>query len=103
VQNNYSKLSGTEQMVITSSTPAEAYNLWQSDNWSWYEAQRQVLLKSIRAGRVEQVRLPQLQYIYFVETHLRPLFNEDVSDRELFQRHDQNLIDAVIDLMALID
>jgi hypothetical protein len=61
-----------------------AIALWESKDWHTYKTTRDSLLTLIRSGRADDVGIDQLQFIYFVNTHLRHRFSTPMSDAVLF-------------------
>jgi len=51
-----------------------AIALWKEKDWQTYKAARDTLVALMRAGRGNEVQRPQFQFIYFVNSHLRPRF-----------------------------
>lgn len=47
-----------------------AVALWEAKDWATYKTTRDVLLDLIRSGRSNEVGIEQMQFIYFVNTHL---------------------------------
>lgn len=62
-----------------------AIGLWNDKDWHTYRSMRDVLLALIRSGRGDEVKLPQMQFMYFVNSHLLPCWRYPVSDRKMFE------------------
>lgn len=61
-----------------------AIKLWKSKDWLVYSRVRDTLIALIRCGRGEEVKLPQMQFIYFVNTHLRTRYPDRMPDWKMF-------------------
>jgi len=59
--------------------------LWEEKDWKTYKATRDVLLALIRAGRGNEVQRPQLQFMYFINSHLRPRFPNFIPAWRMFK------------------
>lgn len=63
-----------------------AIELWKAKDWPTYSRTRDVLIALLRAGRGDEVQLPHLQFIYFVNTHLQRHTCGYMPDRTVFAR-----------------
>jgi hypothetical protein len=72
------------QMALGSANVDVAIELWRAKEWVVYSRIRNVLLGLIRGGRGDDVRIPHMQFIFFVNTHLYPRFPELWSDQRMF-------------------
>lgn len=61
-----------------------AIRLWKSKDWITYSRVRGILIALIRGGRGDEVGLPQMQYIFFPNTHLYPRFPDSWPDQRMF-------------------
>jgi len=61
-----------------------AIALWKAKDWTTYKTLRDTLLRVIRSGRGDEVGIRQMQFIYFINTHLRHRFAREVSDQTMF-------------------
>lgn len=61
-----------------------AIALWEAKDWRTYKTTRDALLSLIRSGRGGEVGIKQMQFIYFVNTHLRTWFALPTSDQQMF-------------------
>ena len=61
-----------------------AIALWEAKDWQNYNATRDTLLTLIRSGRGNKIDIEQMQFIYFINTHLRHRFRSPLTDRRLF-------------------
>lgn len=61
-----------------------AIALWETKDWPTYKTTRDMLLALIRSGRGNEVGIGQMQFIYFVNTHLRHRFVLPMSDQRIF-------------------
>ena len=77
------KLREHESIAREACTPEHAFQLWWNSNWTWYDLCRQSLLNALREDR-EKISLSNIQFIYFIQTHIRPHFEEVMSDEEVF-------------------
>jgi hypothetical protein len=59
--------------------------LWNERDWRTYVDVRDSLLTLLRSGRKEKMTMEHLHFIYFVNTHLRPRFSSDSSERKMFE------------------
>jgi len=62
-----------------------AIALWKEKDWQTYKATRDVLLALIRSGRGSEVQRPQFQFIYFINSHLRPRFPNFIPAWKMFR------------------
>lgn len=62
-----------------------AIALWEAKDWQTYKATRDALLTLIRSGCGDQVSIEQMQFIYFIITHLRPRLPGLRADSVLFK------------------
>lgn len=62
-----------------------AITLWEAKDWQTYKATRDALLTLIRSGRGDEVGIEQMQFIYFINTHLRPRLPGLKADSILFK------------------
>jgi hypothetical protein len=79
----------TEQQIQAALDAANidtAIDLWKAKDWPVYSRTRNVLVALLRAGRGEEVKLSQLQFIYFVNTHLQPYVGHYMPDWKVFAR-----------------
>lgn len=58
--------------------------LWEAKDWTAYKTSRDALLDLIRSGRRDAVGLDQMQFIYFINTHLRHRFARPMEDEWMF-------------------
>lgn len=61
-----------------------AIALWEAKDWQTYKSMRDVLLALIRSGRGDEVGLEQMQFIYFIGTHLRDRLPSRMPDWRAF-------------------
>jgi len=61
-----------------------AIALWEAKDWHTYRSMRDVLLALIRAGRGDEVGIEQMQFAYFIGTHLRHRFSAQMPDWRAF-------------------
>jgi hypothetical protein len=61
-----------------------AIALWKAKDWVTYQTTRDTLLSLLRSGRGEEVDVAQMQFIYFLTTHLRYRFVMPLTDERLF-------------------
>lgn len=64
----------------------KAIALWEAKDWTTYKTTRDALLELIRSGRGAEVGIEQMQFIYFINTHLRHRFAVPMPDFVLFKR-----------------
>ena len=79
----------TEQQIQAALDAANinaAIDLWKAKDWLVYSRTRDVLVALLRAGRGDEVQLPLLQFIYFVNTHLQPYVGHYMPDWKVFGR-----------------
>ena len=63
-----------------------AIALWKAKDWTTYKTTRDVLVDLIRSGSGNEIRIDQMQFIYFVNTHLRHRFAAPMPDFVLFKK-----------------
>jgi hypothetical protein len=73
-----------------------AIALWQAKDWQTYKATREALLTVIRSGQSDKVGKEQMQFIYFIDTHLRSRFVSPMAARSMFA-HDLPLKNLMTD------
>ena len=61
-----------------------AIALWEAKDWQTYKSMRDVLLALIRSGRGDEVGIEQMQFIYFIGTHLRRRLSRQMPDWKAF-------------------
>ena len=61
-----------------------AIALWEAKDWITYKASRDVLLDLNRSGEGDEIGIEQMQFIYFVNTHLRHRFARPMTDDRMF-------------------
>lgn len=61
-----------------------AIALWQAKDWTGYKTMRDTLMDLIRSGYGDEIGIEQMQFIYFVNTHLRYRVAREVGDRTMF-------------------
>lgn len=61
-----------------------AIALWKAKDWPTYKSARDVLLALIRSGRGIEIGIGQMQFIYFINTHLRHRFALPMTDQKTF-------------------
>ncbi len=74
------------QAALESANIDAAIELWKAKDWPTYSRIRDVLISLLRAGRGDDVQLPHIQFIYFVNTHLQPYVGQYLSNRLVFAR-----------------
>lgn len=74
------------QAALDAANVDTAIELWKAKDWPVYSQTRCVLVALLRAGRGDEVQLPQLQFIYFVNTHLQPYVSHYMPDWKVFGR-----------------
>lgn len=72
------------QDALEAATIGTAIKLWETRDWPSYMARRDLLVSLIRSGEGDRVGLPHMQFIYFVNTHLRPLWPGRTRDQHVF-------------------
>lgn len=85
----YDLKSYTEEQIkaaIDAANIDTAIELWKAKDWPVYSQTRSVLVALLRARRGGEVQLPQLQFIYFVNTHLQPHVGQYMPDWKVFTR-----------------
>lgn len=75
---------GEAQSIIDAATIEAAIDLWKAKDWQTYKTQRDVLVALIRNGEGDRVSLPNMQFIYFINTHLRRLWPRLHADQRIF-------------------
>ncbi|RYH70094.1 MAG: hypothetical protein EON54_01845 [Alcaligenaceae bacterium] len=63
-----------------------AIALWEAKDWQTYESTRGALLALIRCGQGGKVGIQQMQFIYFINTHLRHRFSTPMPDLVMFKK-----------------
>lgn len=63
-----------------------AIALWEAKDWQTYVTTRDALLALIRSGHGGDIGIEQMQFIYFVNTHLRRRFAVPMADAVLFKK-----------------
>lgn len=61
-----------------------AIALWEAKDWQTYRSMRDVLLALIHSGRGDKVGIEQMQFAYFIGTHLRRRFSGRMPDWRAF-------------------
>lgn len=61
-----------------------AITLWKQKDWKTYQGTRQALIAIIRVGYGELVGIPQMQFLYFINSHLASRFPIRMPDWKLF-------------------
>ena len=85
MQNDLQNYTEQEiQMATYAGNIDIAIGLWEAKDWIAYSRIRQILLALIRGGRGDEVRLPQMQFIFFLNTHLYSRFPENWPDHRMF-------------------
>lgn len=74
------------QIVLAGANVQMAIALWRAKKWVTYSEMRDTLISLIRSGRGDEVELPQMQFIYFINTHLRQLTGLPLPDWLLFTK-----------------
>lgn len=85
----YEPMNYTEDQIQVALDTADidtAIELWKAKDWLTYSRTRNTLIALLRAGRGDEVRLPHIQFIYFVNTHLQPYVGQYLSNRLVFAR-----------------
>lgn len=72
------------QAALDAANIDTAIGLWKAKDWLTYSRTRDALIALLRAGHGEEVRLPHLQFIYFVNSHLLQQFSKRTSDERMF-------------------
>lgn len=70
--------------ALESATVHTAIQLWEKKDWETYKTRRDLLISLIRSGQGDAVLLPQMQFVYFVNTHLRAYWPSLNVDRQIF-------------------
>lgn len=74
-----------EQIQVALTVDIEAaIALWKKKDWQSYRATRSVLMSLLRSQRSAEFKRKHLQYAYFINTHLYPLFGCNWSERLMF-------------------
>ena|ERR1700690_2772149 len=71
--------------VLESADIGTAIELWKEKDWDTYSATRDVLRSLLRAGYGELIETRNVQFMYFVTTHLYARSPFAVTDSRLFQ------------------
>lgn len=74
------------QAAIDAANIDTAIELWKAKDWAVYSRTRDVLVSLLRAGRGDEVGLPQIQFMYFIVTHLQPYACDRMPDWKVFAR-----------------
>ena len=77
----------TETQIKTALDAANidtAIELWKAKDWQTYSQVRWAVMALLRAGRSDEVSLQQMQFIYFINTHLRFRYSDCVADWKIF-------------------
>src|SRR5689334_10300731 len=72
------------QLALQEADAATADALWRLSDWATYSAMRNDLLEVLRSEHSEGLALRHLQFIGFINRHVRPRFNQPMSDEALF-------------------
>jgi hypothetical protein len=79
----------TEEQIQAALDAADidtAIELWKAKDWQLYSRVRDTLVAMLRAGRGDELKLPQIQFIYFMNTHLQRHFSYYLPDWKVFTR-----------------
>lgn len=73
------------EAALAGSDIAAAITLWRVKDWDTYRSTCEALVWLIRSGRSAEVGMPQMQFLYFINTHLRHrISTPDLSDWRVF-------------------
>ena len=73
------------EAALASADIAAAMTLWRERDWDTYRTTCEALVWLIRSGRGAEVAQPQMQFLHFINTHLRHRFSKsDLSDWQVF-------------------
>lgn len=85
MQNSHSTHTEEEiRSAVESATVHTAIQLWEKKDWGTYKTRRDLLISLIRSGQGDAVLLPAMQFVYFVNTHLRAYWPSLNADRQIF-------------------
>lgn len=79
----------TENQIETAIACANletAIELWREKNWKTYQATRQALIAAIQSGDGDRVGISQMQFIFFINSHLAPRFPSRMPDWKFFTK-----------------
>lgn len=82
--HDISKLNLVEKLAFENATPLDALKLWQERNIAGYHLYRETVLNAEREGHVNKLDVHELQFVHFIETHLRPRVHGDYGECMLF-------------------
>lgn len=63
-----------------------AIELWREKDWETYQATRKALLAALRSDYSDRVGIPQMQFIFFINSHLAPRFPVRMPSWRLFTK-----------------
>ena len=84
MQLDVSNYNQNQIAVALTANIQTAIALWEAKDWRTFKATRDALLTLLRCGLSDKVGVDQMQFIYFLTTHLRYRFVMPLIDERLF-------------------